>query len=125
MMQEAGFQGAVGLPTAPPSALTGQEKVGSVLVSAPGTGCISWRNPPASWDSHDDGPPLQAARAMVEAAPLSLGWWPGPTPAHRGQALVTGGLGWGGQPQTRRGLLLTSRGFFSQGQPSSCRSRGG
>ena len=44
---------------------------------------------------------------------------------HRGQALVTGGLGWGGQPQTRRGLLLTSRGFFSQGQPSSCRSRGG
>lgn len=71
------------------------------------------------------GPPLQAARAVEEVAPLSLGWWPGPTPARHGQALVTCGLGWGCQPQTRRGLLLTSTGFFSQRQPSSCRSQGG
>lgn len=36
---------------------TGQENVGSMLVSAPGTGCIWQRKPPASWGSHDDGPP--------------------------------------------------------------------
>lgn len=56
----------------PSQRLSGQEKVGSVWVSAPGTGFIHREPPQPPGILMMTGPSLQAAGAVVEVAPRSL-----------------------------------------------------
>lgn len=81
-----------------------------MLVSAPGTGCISWRNPPASWDSHDDGPSTgsQGHGGGGTTVPRLVA---GAHTRHRGQALVTGGLG-GGSTSDEEGAAADVQGLL-------------
>lgn len=87
-------------------------------------GCIWQRKPPASWGSHDQWAPstgnqgrggggTAVTRRLVAGAHTCASW----------RALMTSAWGGGVNSRTRKGLLLTSTGFFSQRRASPAASR--